>query len=219
MTRKLPSPDKLYDLIMIKGESYSTLAMRYKVARSVVAHAFRRDCLAAGIEWPVERKRGDRISKGLRAITVDAGLIADMVREHMHDHKLSQKELARRTGVSQATFSNLLSGKEDRMQYNTVKKLMSALNEDVPPAIQEWHPIRFNKAYQNNSAPKQKNAEHVLDDWAFLRSCGWTSAERIADKIGMTPTALRRMLERHRDDPRVGSLKWVFVDDSVVPLV
>jgi SOS-response transcriptional repressor LexA len=79
--------------------------------------------------------------------------LAEALRALMADAAVSQAELARRTGVSQATISRILAGETLQPDFGTLQRLADALNRNVTDLHSGAFPAaRESDAYNYTSA-------------------------------------------------------------------
>lgn len=57
--------------------------------------------------------------------------LRDRVKTLLAEHEMDQQELAFRSGISQATISNFLSGRREDMKTSTIRKIAEVLGCQV----------------------------------------------------------------------------------------
>jgi hypothetical protein len=181
-----------------------------------VVKTFRRDCYARDIPWPVERNvtRFESQRRGLNESYLIASFaVAEVVREYMTEHGMTYDAFVKHSGIPRRTVADLINDSYGKVRKPTAIRFLRACGEDVAGSLESWRPRKVtNLRSSNPNEPAKRtavNADNVLDDWEFLRSCGWTNMAQIANKIGLSYGALEILIRRHKDDPRVGNLKYV----------
>lgn len=88
----------------------------------------------------------------------------DRIRQIMEDHRMSQKEFAQKCGISDATLSQVFSGKTGATQ-KTVQKVLSAF----PDVSLAWLMYGQGAAYENGPAGGgiPASGEDVAEAWDF----------------------------------------------------
>jgi transcriptional regulator with XRE-family HTH domain len=78
-------------------------------------------------------------------------MIGDRIKERRVELKISQRDLAKTTGIGQAHISKIESGKIEILRYSTIHKLAKAL--EVPLSF-------FDDAYDESQEPAKAVNEH-----------------------------------------------------------